>query len=164
MKTKVPSIPDEEQQEILEQLSVRIVHKAEYPRYEQYMNEFHYLKHAQPVGEQLRYAICYQGEWLALFTWQAVSYHLKDRENWVGWSKIQRQKRLPFVVNNSRFLILPQWRIPNLASRSMRLALDRLSSDWKAKYGHGVLLAETFVDPEFFKGTVINVAGGFLWD
>ena len=63
------------------------------------------------------------------------------------------------MVNNSRFLILPQAHCPNLGSRVLRLTLDRLSADWQARYGHPVLVVETFVDPEQFNGTVYTAKG-----
>jgi len=56
------------------------------------------------------------------------------------------------VTNNSRFLILPQHSVPNLATKVIRLTLDRLSSDWQVRYGHPVLVVETFVDPAQFCG------------
>jgi len=59
---------------------------------------------------------------------------------------------LSLVTNNSRFLILPQHSVPNLATKVIRLTLDRLSSDWQVRYGHPVLVVETFVDPAQFCG------------
>ena len=41
----------------------------------------------------------------------------------------------------------------------MSLALDRLSGDWQTRYGHPVLVVETFVDPEQFDGTVYRAQG-----
>jgi hypothetical protein len=61
---------------------------------------------------------------------------------------------LSLVVNNSRFLILPDRSVPNLGSRVLRLTLRRLSDDWQTRYGHPVLVVETCVDPEQFCGTV----------
>jgi hypothetical protein len=63
------------------------------------------------------------------------------------------------VVNNCRFLILPEASVPNLGSRVLRLTLDRLSADWQARYAHPVLVVETFVDPEQFAGTVYSANG-----
>ena len=57
-------------------------------------------------------------------------YHLKAREAWIGWSVRQKKRRLPLAVNHSRFLILAGWHVPNLASRVMKLCLQRLSQDW----------------------------------
>jgi len=39
------------------------------------------------------------------------------------------------------------------------LTLDRLSADWQARYGHPVVVVETFVDPERFCGTVYTANG-----
>jgi hypothetical protein len=47
----------------------------------------------------------------------------------------------------------------NLGSRVLRLTLARLSADWQARYGHPVLVVETFVDPEQFCGTVYRANG-----
>jgi hypothetical protein len=81
------------------------------------------------------------------------------RDQWIGWTEEQRRRRLPLVVNNCRFLLLPNKTFPNLGSRSLRLTLDRLSADWHARYGHPVMLVETFVDPERFCGTVYSANG-----
>ena len=35
--------------------------------------------------------------------------------------------------NNSRFLILPERSVPNLASKVLRLTLGRLATDWQSK-------------------------------
>lgn len=47
----------------------------------------------------------------------------------------------------------------NLGTQIQRLVLDRLSSDWQQRYGHSVLVVETFVDPEQFCGTVYTANG-----
>ena len=99
-------MPNPCEQQILDGLNIRLIHKDEKGCYEQLIDEQHYLKSAQLVGEQLRYVIEYDGEWLALLSWSAGSYHLADRDEWIGWSDEQRRIRLPFVANNSRFLIL----------------------------------------------------------
>jgi hypothetical protein len=49
-------------------------------------------------------------------------------------------------VNNSRFVILPEGRVPNWASRVMRLCVDRLSADWLQTYGHEVI-TQTYIIP-----------------
>jgi hypothetical protein len=41
----------------------------------------------------------------------------------------------------------------------MKLMLGRLSADWQAAWGHPVVLAETFVDPQEFQGTAYKVSG-----
>lgn len=116
--------------------------------------EHHYLRNANLVGEQLRYAVTYQGQWVALLGWSAASFHLKDRERWVRWSNLQRRSRLHLLAQNSRFVVLvdrTQW--PNLASRSLALVCQRLSQDWQQAYGHPIAAVESFVDSQLFRGT-----------
>jgi hypothetical protein len=74
----------------------------------------------------------------------------------------QKKRRLPLVVNNSRFFIPEAHHVPNLASKVMKLVLRRLSEDWQQVYGHGVLIAETFVDPSRFQGTAYKASGWTL--
>lgn len=152
-------MPNETEQHLLDTVSVRLISEDERPRYDQILDEQHYLKSGQLVGEQLRYVAECDGQWLALLSWSAGSYHLADRDGWIGWSDEQRRCRLPFVVNNSRFLILRGVECPNLAGRVMKLCLQRLSADWASNYGHGLLVAESFVDPELFRGTAYTVSG-----
>ena len=39
-----------------------------------------------------------------------------------------------------------------------RMNLARLSEDWQAKYGHPVVLVESFVDLEWFRGTACKAS------
>jgi hypothetical protein len=75
----------------------------------------------------------------------AASRRLRARDKSIGWSDEQRRRRLPLVANNCRFLLLPDKTLPNLASRILSLATRRLSADWQQRYGHPVLLVETFI-------------------
>jgi hypothetical protein len=65
---------------------------------------------------------------------------------------------LSYVVNNTRFLILPGVKVPGLASHILSRAMRRLNADWQSKYGHPVWLVETFVDRERFAGTAYRAA------
>jgi hypothetical protein len=128
-------------------------------RFQRLLQEHHYLGSLKPVGEQLYHgARDAQGQWLALLLLSAAARHLKHREQWIGWTPAQCDRRLSLVVNNSRFLILPGRSAPHLGSRVLRLALDRPSADWQGQYGHPVLVVETFVDPEQFCGTVYTAS------
>jgi hypothetical protein len=119
----------------------------------------HYLGDVRAVGEQLFYAIKDGfGQWLGVLVFCAASRRLRARDQWIKWSEEQRRRRLALVVNNCRFLLLPDKTVPNLGSRSLRLVLERLSADWQARYGHPVLVVETFVDPEQFCGTVYTAS------
>jgi Druantia protein DruA/DDE_Tnp_1-associated len=122
--------------------------------------KYHYLGDVRAVGEQLFYAITNaRGDWLGVLVFCAASRRLRARDQWIGWTEERRRRRLPLLVHNCRFLLLPHKTFPNLGSRSLRLTLDRLSADWQARYGHPVVLVETFVDPEQFCGTVYRANG-----
>jgi len=62
------------------------------------------------------------------------------------------------VINNSRFILMPWVRVKNLASRVLSLALRQVTGDWPERYGVRPLLAETFVDPARFAGTIYRAA------
>lgn len=148
------------QQRLLEEVEVRLVRAGELERWQALLCAHHYLRDATMVGECLRYvAVSPSGEWLALLGWASASWHLAAREAWLGWSLEQRRRRLRLVAQNARFLILPEQECPNLASRVLALCCQRLCADWLRVHGHGVLLAETFVDPARFLGTCYRAAG-----
>jgi hypothetical protein len=152
--------PKPEEQVVLESLQLRIAEASELKRCHQLLDEHHYLGSPKPVGERLYYVVTdAQGRWRAVLIFAAAAKHLRARDHWIGWTDAQREKRLPLVVNNLRFLLVPEQTFPNLGTKSLRLALSRLSNDWHAKYGHPVLVVETFVDPEQFCGTVYTANG-----
>jgi len=124
------------------------------------LNKHHYLKGLKAVGERLFYAVVDEdGEWLGVAVFMAAARRLRHRDEWIGWSDEQRRRRLPLVVNNARFLLLPHKTVPNLGSVALKLLCDRLSDDWMEHYGHPVAMVETFVDPARFGGTVYKAAG-----
>jgi hypothetical protein len=120
----------------------------------------HYLGDVHAVGEQLWYALIDgRGDWLGVHVFCAASRRLRARDRWIAWDEEQRRRRLPLIVNNCRFLLLPHKTFANLGTRSLRVTLDRLSADWQERYGHPVVLVETFVDPDQFYGTVYTANG-----
>jgi uncharacterized protein DUF4338/DDE family transposase len=123
------------------------------------LGKHHYLGDVRAVGEQLWYAVTAGNAWLGVLVFCAASRRLRARDQWIGWSEEQRRRRLALLANNCRFLLLPHKTFPNLASRSLSLCSRRLSADWQARYGHPVLVVETFVDPEQFCGTVYSASG-----
>jgi hypothetical protein len=151
--------PTADEQQVLIQLNVRPVAPAEVARFDQLIAEHHYLKHAQLVGQHVRYVATYRDQWLALAAWNAPALHLKARDQFIGWTEEQRRTRLPLLVNNARLLVLPESHQPNLISRFMKLMLARLSDDWQENWGHPVALAETFVDPHLYQGTAYKASG-----
>ncbi|MDR3377877.1 MAG: ISAs1 family transposase [Verrucomicrobiae bacterium] len=152
--------PLPEEQTVLDRLQLRLLERHELARCHELLQQHHYLGSVKPVGERLYYvAIDSQGQWLAVLIFAAAAKHLKYRDQWIGWTDPQRERRLALVVNNIRFLLLPERTFPNLGTRVLRLALARLSTDWQAAYNHPVLVVETFVDPDQFCGTVYTANG-----
>lgn len=124
------------------------------------LDAHHYLGAPHPVGERLWYAVLDAlGQWLGVLLFAAASRRLRHRDQWIGWSDEQRRRRLPLVVNNTRFLLLPDKTTPNLGSAVLSRVAARLSGDWMERYRHPVLVVETFVDPQLYRGTVYRAAG-----
>lgn len=152
--------PGPEEQSVLEGLQARLLERHELERCQELLEQHHYLGSVKPVGERLAYVVTEpEGQWLALLVFAAAAKHLKYRDQWIGWTDAQRERRLPLVVNNLRFLLLPERTFPNLGTRALRMVLARLSGDWQVAYDHPVLVVESFVDPEQFCGTVYTANG-----
>ncbi len=146
--------------DVLKRMTVRLVLDLERAQFDQLLEELHYVHQSRLTGESLRYVVELDGQWVALAVFSAASLHLKGREQWIGWSPRQRARRLSLVVNNSRFLVLPdRHRYPNLASRALGLCLRRLSQDWEQRWNHPVWVVETFVDESRFRGTCYRACG-----
>jgi hypothetical protein len=109
-------------------------------------------------GAQLRYLVRSRAGWLGALSFSAPARRLAARDTFIGWDEATRRARLPQVVNNSRFLILPAVRVPNLASHVLSLAQRRLAQDWQARYGVRPVLLETFVDSARHEGTCYRAA------
>jgi hypothetical protein len=120
---------------------------------------FHYLGWGGTVGENLQYAVTNEaGCLLACVAFGSPAWKCAARDAFIGWTAPQRQQHLHRITNNTRFLILPFVQIPHLASWILGQVLRRLSTDWSAKYGHRVVLVETFVDRSRFRGTCYRAA------
>ena len=133
-------------------INVRPITKEEECLWVALVKEHHYLGFNGVIGERINYVAEENGCWIALLSWAAAALKLADRDKWVGWCLEQKIDRLKFVANNWRFLILPEFRRKNLASHVLSLNLKRISDDWIAKYGHPILMVETFVDLNRNKG------------
>jgi hypothetical protein len=142
----------------LRELLVQPVGRLEEHRYQELMQEHHYLGRLPKISETLWYIALWQDQWVALLSFSAAAWKCAARDQWIGWDSRHQYDRLKLVANNSRFLILPDWHITNLASRVLSLCQKRLPGDWQHTFGHPVVLLETFVDPQRFRGTVYRAA------
>ena len=134
--------------------------ESELARANELLEQHHYLGSLKAVGERMYYSISDEnGDWLGVMVFVSASRRLRHRDAWIGWTDEQRRRRLQLVVNNARFLLLPERTVPNLGSAVLKRVNARLSADWQERYGHPVLVVETFVDPSRFSGTVYTAAG-----
>ena len=118
----------------------------------------HYLGPGPLVGAQMRYLIGSERGWVGALAFSAAAWHVAPRDEWIGWSECARKANLRYVVSNSRFLIPPWIRVPNLASKALSICVGRLREDWLLRYGYKPVLLETFVDKERFRGTCYQAA------
>ncbi|MFH1481734.1 MAG: Druantia anti-phage system protein DruA [Pseudomonadota bacterium] len=140
------------------EIIVRPVLSCEEQHFQEQMQEHHYLGALPKIGETLWYVVSWQDEWVALLSFSAPAWKCRVRDRWIGWDFRHQYDRLHLLTNNSRFLILPEFHIPNLASRILSLCQRRLQGDWQETFGHPIVLLETFVDPQRFQGTVYKAA------
>jgi hypothetical protein len=134
---------------------------ADQALWREWMQRYHYLGYRIPFGAHLRYFVrimAPQPVRVGALQFSSAAWRMAARERWVGWSDVARRGNLQGIVSNSRFLILPWVRVPNLASSALALAARRLADDWEARYRIRPVLLETLVDPARFAGTCYRAA------
>ena len=124
----------------------------------EYIHRYHYLGHKPLPGAQLRYFVTLDEQIIAALGFGAAAWQTAPRDQFIGWSHEQRQKNLPLVVNNARFLIMPWVKSKNLASTILSMIARLLPTQWEDRYGIRPVLLETFVDTERFAGTCYKAA------
>jgi hypothetical protein len=142
----------------LSELHVRPVERHEEGRYQEQMACHHYLGALPKIGETVWYVATWRDQWVAQLSLSGAALKCGVRDRWIGWDFRSQYGRLKLIANNSRFLILPDWHRPNLGSRVLSLTERRAVADWPARFGHPLLLLETFVDPRRFSGGVYRAA------
>lgn len=161
--TAVDTTPIEGRLKDIQPLSfVQVRRTADEPLFNSLIEQYHYLRYEQPVGENAKYLVWAQGRPIACLAWSSAPRHLGSRDRFIGWSQEARRHNIRFVAYNTRFLILPWVRIENLASHILARMAARISEDWQQMYGHPIYFLETFVDPEQFRGTCYRAANWVL--
>jgi hypothetical protein len=123
------------------------------------VSRYHYLGLRNTPGANIKYLVySRQGRALGCFLFASAAWKCAARDGFIGWDAPSRERNLSLVANNTRFLILPWVEVPHLASHALSLASRRLSADWEAKYASPIVLLETFVDRERFRGTCYKAA------
>ncbi len=118
------------------------------------LNQEHGLGAGKEAGDRVCQLVMEDGKLVAVLVWCAAAWHLKARDQMVGWDAVTRSRRLKLVVQLRRFLVLEAARRPNLASQCLGAGLQEIVAQWEKAHGYRPLLAESFSDPESHAGTV----------
>jgi hypothetical protein len=164
-KSATLPIPDVFQSELTECGDIELVIArpgANLKKWRGYLDAFHSLGDKKVFGSRLHYFIRSGDQDLGCLQFSASSWSLEVRDKWIGWSTDDRIARLFLVVNNSRFLILPNIRIKNLASRALSMAAKQIPLDWMQEFGYAPVLLETFVDTAHYLGISYKASNWIL--
>ena len=138
---------------------ISLGNKADQSLWNEYVQRYHYLGYKKPFGYRQRYFIEAGPHRLGCILLSGAAKSLGARDRWIGWEERQRLKNLPWVLNNSRFLIFPWVKVPNLASHVLGKLARKAGDDWMQRWGYRPVLLETFVDPARFHGGCYRAAG-----
>lgn len=122
------------------------------------IDEYHYLGYKPLPGAQVRYLIRWDGGDLGAIGFSAAAWKVGVRDRWIGWDALSREKGLRMIVNNARFLVLPNIRVKNLASRVLSLCARRIRVDFLETYKYEPVLFETFVEKGRYSGVCYRAA------
>lgn len=137
------------------ELEIKVAHSAQdWRRAKEALGREHGLGAGSEAGDRLCQLVMEDGKLAAVLVWCAAAWHLKDRDEIVGWDAVTRSERLKLVVQLRRFLVLEEARRPNLASRCLGAGLRVVADQWESEHGYRPLLAESFSDPESHAGTI----------
>ena len=130
-------------------------------RFRELVGRYHPVGYKVPFGAHLQYLVSItrpERTVVGCLQFSSAAWRMQVRDRWIGWDDATRARRLPLLVNNSRFLLLPWVLIQNLASATLSRALRRLPADWQTQYGVTPLLVETLVDPARYSGACYRAA------
>ena len=96
----------------LEALEPLVLEEAESPEdvalWNALVDRYHYLGCPRPFGASIRWFVRNRhGRPLAVLLFEAAARMLPARDEWIGWSGTDRERRLHLAVSNSRFLVVP---------------------------------------------------------
>ena len=139
-----------------------LLHKVDETKWEKHwdrlVNDQHYLGFEGSFGGRVKYLITLGERIVGAIGFCSGVYRLGPRDAYIGWDEKERAAMLPRIINNNRFLILPEIRIKNLASKVLSMATRQVRYDWERQYEVMPSLVETFVDKERFSGTCYKAA------
>lgn len=125
------------------------------------VREYHYLGHETVVGRCIKYLVKSEDRLLGALAFSSPAYRLAPRDSVLHLLGIDPSKVRDLVINNSRFLILPNAKVKNLASSVLSLATNKIVQDWQQYYALTPLIVETFIQPSKYSGTCYKAANWF---
>jgi len=128
----------------------------------EYVDRYHYLGYQRPFGCRVRYFVRSAGNALGCVLMAGAAKSLGVRDAWIGWSEQRRLQNLPWVINNTRFVLFPWVQVAHLASHVLGQLARRVRDDWEQRWGYRPVLMETFVDPARYRGISYQAAGWTL--
>lgn len=123
-------------------------------RWNEIVREHHYLGHKVTVGKCLKFLVRSGNIELGAVALSEPAWAVEARDTSLGKLGIP----VSSVANNSRFLLLPNVRIKNLASQVLSLLARHGASEWERYYSLELKCLETFVDSTRFQGTSYKAA------
>ena len=95
------------------------------------LQQHHYLGYRGPVGENLKYLVYDRQERvLGCLFYGAAAWRVASRDRFIGWNEAARKCGLSRIANNMRFLILPDIRVPHLASHLLAMISKVNDAGW----------------------------------
>lgn len=150
---------DIEQLGKIELVRVKGFKDEKYRIWKMLIEQYHYLGQGKVYGLQIRYLIKSKGYgWIGALLFSSAAWRLEKRDRWIGWNEGNRIKNLSRIVCNSRFLIIPEIHVKNLASHVLSMSMKQIKKDWAKEYKIEPVLVETFVDKERFRGICYQAA------
>ena len=136
-----------------------VTEKEDIMQWNEFVDRYHYLGYRRPIGSHLRYYIIDRhGRKLGCILFSFATTTLICRDEWIGWSKQNKEKHLNLVINNNRFLIFPWVKVNHLASKCLSSVARQIDEDWENHHGYRPVLLETFVDSAKYNGTCYKAA------
>lgn len=122
------------------------------------VEKYHYRGHKVIVGQCIKYLI-YADDCLAgAIAFSSPTWNLEARDRLLAGLGMDISTIRNCVINNSRFLILPQIKIENFASHVLSQATKQVLNDWSWYYSTVPMIAETFVESSNYQGTCYKAA------
>ena len=106
----------------------------------EYVDRYHDLGYRKPFGCTRYYFVVGAPGLLGCVLVAGATRAIKARDEWIGWNKQRRQENLPWVINNTRFLMFPWVEIRHLASHVLGKQARHVGEDWQQRWGCTPLL------------------------